>query len=256
MALVLSPVAPLDEWFSELDVQTQRAASFFQGRYVILDLSLLPREDPGIPMLIEEFRSRGVRLIGVEGADPSWETAVWQMPPSVSHLVPEVAPPDPAESAPAQSGSAESVSAKSGPAGSPLPEADLPAAEAAPPLAVAPIATITAEPAPASLLLQRAVRSGQTVTFDKGDVIVVGAVSSGAEIFAGGSIHIYGTLRGRAIAGVAGLGAARIFCRKLDAELLAIGGVYKTAEDIEPSLRGRAVQAWVEGDEMIVAALD
>ena len=71
-------MAPLDEWFAELDAQTQRAASFFQGRCVILDLSLMPREDPDLAALLEEFRTRGVRLIGIEGADPSWEQELWQ----------------------------------------------------------------------------------------------------------------------------------------------------------------------------------
>ena len=75
-------------------------------------------------------------------------------------------------------------------------------------------------------------RSGQSVIFPEGDVTVLGSVGSGAEIVAGGSIHIYGTLRGRAIAGATGNARARIFCRKLEAELLAIDGLYKTADDM------------------------
>ena len=86
--------------------------------------------------------------------------------------------------------------------------------------------------------------------FDKGDVTVVGSVASGAEIMAGGSIHIYGTLRGRAIAGLAGNPRARIFCSKLEAELLAIDGMYQTAEDMEPDCAGRSVQAWLEGEHI------
>jgi septum site-determining protein MinC len=100
------------------------------------------------------------------------------------------------------------------------------------------------------------VRSGQSVIFPEGDVTVVGSVASGAEIIAGGSIHVYGTLRGRAIAGSTGNGRARIFCHRLEAELLAIDGLYKTADDMEPKLRGRAVQAWLDGDAMVLAALD
>ena len=63
---------------------------------------------------------------------------------------------------------------------------------------------------------------------------VVGSVASGAEIVAGGSIHVYGTLRGRAIAGLLGNARARIFCRRLEAELLAIDGVYSTADEHGP----------------------
>jgi septum site-determining protein MinC len=109
---------------------------------------------------------------------------------------------------------------------------------------------------PASLLVGVPVRSGQSVVFPRGDVTVVGSVGSGAEVVAGGSIHIYGTLRGRAVAGISGYTAARIFCRRLEAELLAIDGLYRTADDLEPTLRGRPAQAWLEGDSMIVASLD
>ena len=92
--------------------------------------------------------------------------------------------------------------------------------------------------------------------FEAGDVTVLGSVASGAEVVAGGSIHVYGTLRGRAVAGLAGNGRARIFCRRLEAELLAIDGLYRTADDLEPGLRGRAVQAWLDGETMKMAALD
>jgi len=111
-------------------------------------------------------------------------------------------------------------------------------------------------PEPTSLLLDQPVRSGQSVVFPRGDVTVVGSVGSGAEVVAGGSIHIYGTLRGRAVAGMSGNAQARIFCRRLEAELLAIDGLYRTADDIEPHLRGKPAQAWLSGDSMIVAGLD
>ena len=99
-----------------------------------------------------------------------------------------------------------------------------------------------------SIIVTEPVRSGQSLFFPEGDVTVVGSVASGAEVVAGGSIHIYGTLRGRALAGTVGDASARIFCSKLEAELIAIDGFYKTAEDMEPDLRGRAVQIWLEGE--------
>jgi septum site-determining protein MinC len=86
-------------------------------------------------------------------------------------------------------------------------------------------------------------------------VTIVGSVASGAEVVAGGSIHVYGTLRGRAMAGTMGNASARIFCGKLEAELIAIDGFYKTAEDMEPGLRGRAVQLWLEGDAIVAGTL-
>ena len=113
-----------------------------------------------------------------------------------------------------------------------------------------------ARPRPTSLLLESPVRSGQSVIFADGDVTVLGSVSSGAEIVAGGSIHIYGTLRGRAMAGVNGNPTARIYCQKIEAELLAIDGYYQTAEQIDASVRNGPAQAWLEGDVMKISPLN
>ena len=113
-----------------------------------------------------------------------------------------------------------------------------------------------AKPKPTSLLLESPVRSGQSIVFTEGDVTVLGSVGSGAEIVAGGSIHVYGTPRGRAMAGVNGNSAARIFCQKIEAELLAIDGYYQTAEEIDPTLRNRPAQAWLEGDIMKITPLN
>jgi septum site-determining protein MinC len=113
-----------------------------------------------------------------------------------------------------------------------------------------------AKPKPMSLLLESPVRSGQSIVFAEGDVTVLGSVGSGAEIVAGGSIHVYGTLRGRAMAGVNGNSAARIYCQKIEAELLAIDGYYRTAEDIGATLRNRPAQAWLDGDIMRISPLN
>jgi len=113
-----------------------------------------------------------------------------------------------------------------------------------------------AKPKPTSLLLDSPVRSGQSIVFMEGDVTVLGSVGSGAEIVAGGSIHIYGTLRGRAMAGVNGNSNARIYCQRIEAELLAIDGYYQTAEEIDVALRNRPAQAWLEGDTMKITPLN
>ncbi len=110
-------------------------------------------------------------------------------------------------------------------------------------------------PPPGSLIVREPVRSGQTLVFEHGDITVLGFVSSGAEIIAGGSIHVYGPLRGRAIAGFNGRPDARIFCRKLDPELLAIDGIYKAAEDLDPGLRHKPAQAWLEGESLKIGPL-
>jgi septum site-determining protein MinC len=113
-------------------------------------------------------------------------------------------------------------------------------------------------PAPptSSLLLRNPVRSGQRIVFTEGDITVLGSVGSGAEIVAGGSIHVYGTLRGRAMAGINGNSAARIYCQKIEAELVAIDGYYQTAEDIGETLRRQPAQAWLDGDAIRITPLN
>jgi septum site-determining protein MinC len=105
-------------------------------------------------------------------------------------------------------------------------------------------------------LIEEPVRSGQSVVFIEGDITVLGAVGSGAEIVAGGSIHVYGALRGRAIAGAAGNPRARIFCHRVEAELLAIDCYYKTVDDIDDSLRRRPAQIWLEGGTVKISAMN
>ncbi|HEY0660251.1 MAG TPA: septum site-determining protein MinC [Lysobacter sp.] len=118
-----------------------------------------------------------------------------------------------------------------------------------------------AKPAPAAatapgLIQSTPVRSGQQVYAANRDLTVLTTVGAGAEVMADGSIHIYGPLRGRALAGAQGNEQARIFCREFHAELVAIAGHYKVLEDIPKDLRGKAVQAWLEDEELKIAALD
>jgi septum site-determining protein MinC len=219
MALVLAPEPPVAAWVAELDRQIQRSPAFFAARPVVVDVSALPARTPDLSALIDDLRARDVRIVGVESGDPSWlGVEVGGLPPITS---------------PARPGRAIEVP-------------DPPASDG----------VAAAKPQTASLLLDEPIRSGQSVVFPPGDVTVVGSVASGAEIIAGGSIHVYGWLRGRAIAGSMGNARARIFCRRMEAELLAIDGLYKTADGMEPGFRGRAVQAWLEGDALVMAALD
>jgi septum site-determining protein MinC len=125
------------------------------------------------------------------------------------------------------------------------------APEAAPVPDAAPAAMIQAAPAlPAqrTRVITQPVRSGTQVYVQGGDLIVLAPVSAGAEVLADGNVHIYGALRGRAIAGAAGDTEARIFVAKLEAELLSVAGHYMISEAIGPEFRGAAVQvALVEG---------
>ncbi|MBB3174288.1 septum site-determining protein MinC [Endobacter medicaginis] len=110
--------------------------------------------------------------------------------------------------------------------------------------------------APGSLILDEPVRSGQSIVYPEGDIIVMGSVASGAEVVAGGSIHVYGALRGRAVAGLSGRPESRILCRRMEAELIAIDGYYLTAEDIPAALTGQPAQARLHDENVLVTRLD
>lgn len=106
-------------------------------------------------------------------------------------------------------------------------------------------------------LVRQAVRSGQRIMARNSDLIVLAAVNAGAEIIAEGNIHVYAPLRGRALAGVSGDTQARIFCHQFEAELVAIAGNYRVFDDGPPKeLRGKAVQVFLNGEQLIVAPLD
>ena len=122
--------------------------------------------------------------------------------------------------------------------------------------AAAPAASATASASAPGLIQAAPVRSGQQVYAEQRDLTVLATVGAGAEVLADGSIHIYGALRGRALAGARGNEGARIFCREFHAELVAVAGHYKVMEDIPAELRGKAVQVWLEHGQLKLAALD
>lgn len=99
------------------------------------------------------------------------------------------------------------------------------------------------------------IRSGQRIYARASDLVVFGSVSPGAEIIADGSIHVYGVLRGRALAGANGHDQARIFVQDFQAELIAVAGYYKVLEELPENLRGQAVQARLENDQLNLLAL-
>lgn len=118
---------------------------------------------------------------------------------------------------------------------------------AVPPAAVAAVrrpARVVADP----------IRSGQQVYAEDCDLIVLNTVSPGAEVIADGCIHVYGKLAGRALAGVKGDESARVFCRKLDAELIAIAGIYAVAEQIKAGPVNEPAQAWLDGGRLKIEA--
>ncbi len=221
VAFALTPEAPLETWLADLDGCIENSPGFFGGRPVVLDLNLLKPDEDGIAAVSKALAERGIRIYAIEldGAD--------RLDPELPPLL-----------AGAKEASIESLLAK-------LVEEEAGDAEEEEPEARA----------PNSLLIEAPVRSGQSIFHPEGDVIVLGSVASGSEIIAGGSIHVYGTLRGRAFAGATGEERARIFCRRNEAELLAIDGWYRTAEDMDPSSRGGPIQASLDDNVVRVTAL-
>ena len=111
-------------------------------------------------------------------------------------------------------------------------------------------------PALAPLVVDKPLRSGQQVYARERDLIVLALVSYGAEVIADGHIHVYAPLRGRAIAGAKGNPEARIFTTAMEAQLLAIAGVYRTTEVPLPTeVIGRAAMVRLAGDSLIVEPL-
>jgi septum site-determining protein MinC len=249
-AMVLAPEPPVANWLAELDTWLERSPGFFFGRPVVLDVAVLQPGKQGLAELLQNLTERNIKVMGIEGAEPSWLD--FAMPPLLlsgrqTSAVPGDTPPEVTEAhAPAPaSDSGSDPDAAAALTNAPLPQDDAssaPAAHAAPPT----------PQQPNSLLLNSPVRSGQCIVHPEGDVIVVGSVASGAEVIAGGSIHVYGTLRGRAIAGSRDV-RARIFCRKLEAELVSIDGLYMVADDMPAHLRGQPIQVWLDGDSMMMA---
>ncbi|MES2663544.1 MAG: septum site-determining protein MinC [Pseudomonadota bacterium] len=111
-------------------------------------------------------------------------------------------------------------------------------------------------PATATKIIFKTVRSGQQIYARGGDLIILGSVSTGAEVLADGNIHIYGNLRGRALAGVKGRQDARIFCQTLEAELVSIAGHYKISDDLQNGYWGARAQLYLEGRELKMSALE
>jgi septum site-determining protein MinC len=214
----------IDEAFYErLDAALAQAPQILDDAPVVLDFALVPGMDvPGnIRDLVDRLFERGLLVFGAQNA-------------------PEV-----------------QLSTVRGYGIIPIKvgrETALPAAKAkAKPARKAPEAPPAAPPR-TNMIVTKPVRSGQMVVAEHGDLTIVGSVASGAEIVAAGNIHVYGTLRGRAIAGAHGDESARIFCQSQQAELLAIAGLYKTSETIEPELRKRSVQVFLDGDNLCVEA--
>ena len=219
MAFVLSPTAPITEWLTALDKRSGSSPAFFVGRPIILDLAAVELNEAQIGELIGQLAERSIRVMAIEGIEAD------RLGPSFPPVIKR-----------GRATAGETI----------VPSSEKSAANA----------RRGARQEPSSLRIESPIRSGQSIIFPNGDVTVLGSVASGAEVVAGGSIHVYGALRGRAMAGSMGNPRARIFCSKNEAELVSIDGYYRTAEEMDASLRSRPAQCWLENRVLAIAALD
>jgi septum site-determining protein MinC len=252
-ALVLEPEAPLAGWIERLDAYLAASPAFFSRKAIVVDVSGLGLARAALVDLLREFSTRRIRLLGVAGVDPAW--AGDDLPPILAGGRDAAPPPTLTQGEQAAfdeiAGALKGETPAPQDAGAPQDIASTQDIASAPDDRDAPAA-----PAAHPLVIEAPVRSGQTIFYPQGDVVVIGSVSSGADVIAGGSIHIYGTLRGRALAGAYGETRSRIFCRRLEAELLAVGGVYLTADEIHEKMLSQNVQIWLDHDDVKIARLD
>lgn len=203
-----------------LDELTGRVASaplFFQRTGACLDLTALGRDPQPEEMraVMDAVRRAGMLPVGLVGGSAAVESL------SAALELPVLAPfRQPAQVAPPIVQPAERI------------EAGIPA-----------------------LIQHQPVRSGQRLYARSRDLVVTSTVGAGAEVIADGCVHVYGSLRGRAVAGARGETSARVFCQEFNAELVSVAGVFRVFETLPPELAGKPVQAWLDGDDLRFAPI-
>lgn len=223
----------------ELERRVRSAPQMFNRAAVVLDLSHLPRlpDDGMVDALLEAIRSAGMLPVGIAYGTAETEALAERMClPLIAKFRAQYEP-----------GQGDAAPVTPPPAAARGESTPSPAAAEAD---VEPVSGNTAQHHSGST-----VRSGQQVYARDRDLVVTATVANGAEVIADGSIHIYGSLRGRAMAGAQGDENARIFCSDFRAELVAIAGHYRVFEDMPKEFEGQAVQCWLDNGKLMIARL-
>jgi septum site-determining protein MinC len=205
-------VPALDAFLAQ---QVARLPAFFDQAPVAIDLSALGERDQvdELPMIVGMLRGHGMIPVGVRGASPEQKLQAQALELAI---MPAGRKGAAAAAQPAQGGNQGGSAPRRG----------------------------------ETMIVDKPVRSGQRIYAKYGDLVLLAGVSSGAEVMAEGHIHAYGPLMGRAMAGVSGDATARIFARKLGADLVSIAGRYRVADNLDPRYLGKAVQIRLEGDAL------
>ncbi|MEO6103251.1 MAG: septum site-determining protein MinC [Pseudoxanthomonas sp.] len=226
----------------EMRERVERAPKLFGRAPVIIDfggLSQLP-DVATAQALLDGLRGAGVLPVGLSYGTRETEQLAQEL--GLPLLAKFRAQYEPVAAAQASSAAAPAPAARS---------ESVPAEAALARASKAPAVAAATSP---GLVQKTPVRSGQQLYAENRDLTVLNTVGAGAEVISDGSIHIYGTLRGRALAGAKGNTDARIFCHEFHAELVAIAGHYKVLDDVPMELRGKPVQVWLDKDQLMIAA--
>lgn len=223
----LTRVRVVDADMAAIDTQLRDFAR--QMPQAVIGMPVLLESDQALDLggLIASLKAVGMQPVGVTDGVLAESARSWGLP---------VLPPESSAKSTRSSGSSGPVAATPAPAAQPA---------AAPAAASRPTRVIT-EP----------VRSGQQIYVENADLVVVNTVSPGAEVIADGCVHVYGALRGRAIAGARGDASARVFCRRFEADLVAIAGIYAVAEQMQGELRNKPAQAYLVDGKLKLDRLD
>ncbi|MET3233099.1 UNVERIFIED_ORG: septum site-determining protein MinC [Burkholderia sp. 1263] len=243
----------LDAMRAELTRRFEATPEFFANDVVAIDVRRLAENErvplADIAQLLDSVRMRPVGVVA--NAQQAW---------AAESALPLL------EARDRRGPAARSADEESANASAAAPDAAATNATPADDLFSAAAAAAAADPAPAAepvrlatssqtMVVDKPLRSGQRI-YAKGDLVVLGLVSYGAEVIAEGNIHIYAPLRGRALAGVQGNHDARIFCTCLEPELISIAGIYRTTENPLPAdVLGKPVQIWLEDEKLMIEPL-
>lgn len=217
-----------------LDQRMRDAGSFFENEPVVIDATLV--EEPlDWEALTDALRAHALHPIGVMAQGENLNLAR-------THGLTSV----------------DLANSPQRPTSAPVPDKEVPV--------ISPTSTnkpvkqeqaATPESAPAAMVVNHSLRSGQRVYARHTDLIIIGAVNQGAEVIADGNVHVYGPLRGKAMAGARGDISARIFTTQLDPELLAIAGVYRVIETkLDQALYNRPTLVRLEGETLKIVRLN
>ena len=219
-----------------LRLKIQQAPKLFQGAPFVIDASAISKASLDLPGLVRILRSLNVVPVGVRSANADLKRVVSDL-----NLGWFEWGEDAGRTKPVRMPTKASEAVKPSTPELPPP----PKTEALPEIRKHSATKIVATP----------VRSGQSVYARNGDLLVLSSVSPGAELIADGHIHVYGALRGRALAGAQGDEEARLFCRSLEAELVSVAGTYMVSEGLDRKLRGKPVQVYLKDAKLVVEAL-